>query len=194
MRKNESVLILGVGPEEGLGVALCKTFANAGYDVFGCGRNKENMKALGAMKVNAGSLTGITAETKGICSTLIKPEEIEFLLNFKFRFNFLFRNSKWFISPIRTNFLLFFLFLLKAFKQTSGPIPAGSPGLIAIRLMIFSLFLQMILIASLEVWFLIVLETSFQIKFYKLYFFEYLMRYLLFSCQEPLLYAIQKHF
>lgn len=66
MQKNESVLILGVGPEEGLGVALCKTFANAGYDVFGCGRNKENMKALGAMKVNAGSLTGIAADVTQI--------------------------------------------------------------------------------------------------------------------------------
>ena len=66
MRKNESVLILGVGPEEGLGVALCKTFANAGYDVFGCGRNKENMKTLGAMKVNAGSLTGIAADVTQI--------------------------------------------------------------------------------------------------------------------------------
>ena len=66
MQKNESVLILGVGPEEGLGVALCKTFANAGYDVFGCGRNKENMKALSAMKVNAGSLTGIAADVTQI--------------------------------------------------------------------------------------------------------------------------------
>ena len=66
MQKNECVLILGVGPEEGLGVALCKTFANAGYDVFGCGRNKENMKTLGAMKVNAGSLTGIAADVTQI--------------------------------------------------------------------------------------------------------------------------------
>ena len=28
---NKSVLVLGVGPERGLGVALCKVFAEAGY-------------------------------------------------------------------------------------------------------------------------------------------------------------------
>ena len=46
MGRNQSVLVLGVGPEQGLGVALCKKFAEEGYQVFGCGRNQENMQAL----------------------------------------------------------------------------------------------------------------------------------------------------
>ena len=48
MQEDRSVLVLGVGPEEGLGVALCKAFAAEGYSVFGCGRSEENMDALNA--------------------------------------------------------------------------------------------------------------------------------------------------
>ena len=62
MKKNKSVLVLGVGPEEGLGAALCKIFANDGYDVFGCGRNKENMNKLTKIKTKGGSITGIVAD------------------------------------------------------------------------------------------------------------------------------------
>ena len=38
MIKEKSVLVLGVGPDQGLGVALCKQFAEEGYKVFGCGK------------------------------------------------------------------------------------------------------------------------------------------------------------
>ena len=62
MTKNKSVLVLGVGPEEGLGVALCKAFANAGYDVFGCGRSEENMNALSKIKTNKGKITGLVGD------------------------------------------------------------------------------------------------------------------------------------
>ena len=62
MKKNKSVLVLGVGPEECLGAALCKIFANDGYDVFGCGRNKENMNKLTKIKTKEGSITGIVAD------------------------------------------------------------------------------------------------------------------------------------
>ena len=41
MEKNKSVIVLGVGPKQGLGVALCKKFAEEGYMVFGCGRSKD---------------------------------------------------------------------------------------------------------------------------------------------------------
>ena len=34
MTIDKSVLVLGVGPDQGLGVALCKKFANEGYKVF----------------------------------------------------------------------------------------------------------------------------------------------------------------
>ena len=62
MGKNKSVLVLGVGPEQGLGVALCKKFAEAGYDVIGCGRNSENMSSLKEISVSNGSIRGIVAD------------------------------------------------------------------------------------------------------------------------------------
>ena len=62
MGKNKSVLVLGVGPEQGLGVALCKKFAEEGYDVIGCGRNSENMSLLNEISVSKGSIRGIVAD------------------------------------------------------------------------------------------------------------------------------------
>ena len=62
MEKENSVLILGVGPEQGLGVALCKKFAEEGFRVFGCGRNIENMKALDKLSVENGSIEGMVAD------------------------------------------------------------------------------------------------------------------------------------
>ena len=62
MIKEKSVLVLGVGPDQGLGVALCKQFAEEGYRVFGCGRNKENMDALKNVKVSKGSIEGIVGD------------------------------------------------------------------------------------------------------------------------------------
>ena len=62
MEKENSVLVLGVGPEQGLGVALCKKFAEEGFRVFGCGRNIENMKALDKLSLENGSIEGIVAD------------------------------------------------------------------------------------------------------------------------------------
>ena len=62
MGRNQSVLVLGVGPEQGLGVALCKTFAEEGYQVFGCGRNQENMQALDKLTISNGSIKGIVGD------------------------------------------------------------------------------------------------------------------------------------
>ena len=62
MEKENSVLVLGVGPEQGLGVALCKKFAEEGFRVFGCGRNVENMKALDKLSVENGSIEGMVAD------------------------------------------------------------------------------------------------------------------------------------
>ena len=70
MKKEKAVLVLGVGPEEGLGVALCKKFAFAGYEVFGCGRSKENMSSLSQIKLEKGSITGIAAD-------VTDPEEVK---------------------------------------------------------------------------------------------------------------------
>ena len=62
MHEDRSVLVLGVGPEEGLGVALCKAFAAEGYSVFGCGRSKENMDALNKIKTDKGKITGLVGD------------------------------------------------------------------------------------------------------------------------------------
>ena len=62
MKKDRSVLVLGVGPEEGLGVALCKAFAAEGYSVFGCGRSEENMDALNKIKTEKGKITGLVGD------------------------------------------------------------------------------------------------------------------------------------
>ena len=62
MEKENSVLVLGVGPDQGLGVALCKKFAEEGFRVFGCGRNIENMKALDKLSVENGSIEGMVAD------------------------------------------------------------------------------------------------------------------------------------
>ena len=62
MEKENSVLVLGVGPEQGLGVALCKKFAEEGFRVFGCGRNIENMKALDKLNVKNGSIEGMVVD------------------------------------------------------------------------------------------------------------------------------------
>ena len=62
MAKEKSVLVLGVGPDQGLGVALCKKFAEEGYTVFGCGRNNENMNSLENTSVSNGTIRGVVAD------------------------------------------------------------------------------------------------------------------------------------
>ena len=70
MQEDRSVLVLGVGPEEGLGVALCKAFASEGYSVFGCGRSEENMDALNKIKTDRGKITGLVGD-------VTKEEDVE---------------------------------------------------------------------------------------------------------------------
>ena len=74
MKKDISVLVLGVGPEEGLGVALCKAFAADGYSVFGCGRSEENMDALNKIKTKKGKITGLVGD-------VTKEEDVEKIFN-----------------------------------------------------------------------------------------------------------------
>ena len=74
MQEDRSVLVLGVGPEEGLGVALCKAFAAEGYSVFGCGRSEENMDALNKIKTDKGKITGFVGD-------VTKEEDVEKIFN-----------------------------------------------------------------------------------------------------------------
>ena len=74
MAKEKSVLVLGVGPDQGLGAALCKQFAEEGYRVFGCGRSKDNMKSLENIEVSNGSIVGIVAD-------VTNPEDVMNVFN-----------------------------------------------------------------------------------------------------------------
>ena len=74
MQEDRSVLVLGVGPEEGLGVALCKAFAAEGYSVFGCGRSEENMDALNKIKTDKGKITGLVGD-------VTKEKDVEKIFN-----------------------------------------------------------------------------------------------------------------
>ena len=74
MAKEKSVLVLGVGPDQGLGAALCKQFAEEGYIVFGCGRSKDNMKSLENIEVSNGSIVGIVAD-------VTNPEDVMNVFN-----------------------------------------------------------------------------------------------------------------
>ena len=74
MQEDRSVIVLGVGPEEGLGVALCKAFAAEGYSVFGCGRSEENMDALNKIKTDKGKITGLVGD-------VTKEEDVEKIFN-----------------------------------------------------------------------------------------------------------------
>jgi len=74
VQEDRSVLVLGVGPEEGLGVALCKAFAAEGYSVFGCGRSEENMDALNKIKTDKGKITGLVGD-------VTKEEDVEKIFN-----------------------------------------------------------------------------------------------------------------
>ena len=39
-----SALVMGVGPSQGLGAALCRKFAREGLFVYVCGRSKEKLE------------------------------------------------------------------------------------------------------------------------------------------------------
>ena len=46
MTAKTSALIMGVGPEQGLGVALCKRFAREGIQIFVCGRTTDKVEHI----------------------------------------------------------------------------------------------------------------------------------------------------
>ena len=46
MSSKTSALVMGVGPEEGLGGSLCKRFAKEGMTVFVCGRTHKKVENL----------------------------------------------------------------------------------------------------------------------------------------------------
>jgi len=58
MTVTTSALIMGVGPEQGLGAALCKRFAREDIQIFVCGRTTEKVEHVAEL-INA---TGAQAQ------------------------------------------------------------------------------------------------------------------------------------
>ena len=62
MTAKTSALIMGVGPEQGLGAALCKRFAREGIQIFVCGRTTDKVEHTAALiNSNGGQGVPITA-------------------------------------------------------------------------------------------------------------------------------------
>ncbi len=63
MSEQNKAIVVGVGPEAGLGAALCKRFAREGHHVFASGRTKQQLEELAESIVAAGGqATAITAD------------------------------------------------------------------------------------------------------------------------------------
>ena len=62
MTAKTSALIMGVGPEQGLGAALCKRFAREGVQIFVCGRTTDKVEHIAELiNSNGGQAVPITA-------------------------------------------------------------------------------------------------------------------------------------
>ena len=62
MTAKTSALIMGVGPEQGLGAALCKRFAREGVQIFVCGRTTDKVEHIAELiNSNGGQALPITA-------------------------------------------------------------------------------------------------------------------------------------
>ena len=62
MTAKTSALIMGVGPEQGLGAALCKRFAREGIQIFVCGRTTDKVEHIAELiNSNGGQALPITA-------------------------------------------------------------------------------------------------------------------------------------
>ncbi len=63
MSEQKKAVVIGVGPEAGLGAALCKRFAREGHHVFVAGRTKQQLEGLAESIVAAGGkATAVTAD------------------------------------------------------------------------------------------------------------------------------------
>ena len=63
MSEQKKAVVVGVGPEAGLGAALCKRFAREGHHVFPAGRTKQQLEGVAESIVAAGGqATAVTAD------------------------------------------------------------------------------------------------------------------------------------
>ncbi len=63
MTEKRSAVVLGVGPEKGLGASLAKRFANEGLHVFIAGRSEDKLEQVArTLRLNGGSVTPVVAD------------------------------------------------------------------------------------------------------------------------------------
>lgn len=70
-----SALVMGVGPEKGLGAALCRRFAKEGMQVFVCGRTKEKVDAV------CSSITNQNGDAVPIVIDVTDIEQVDKMIN-----------------------------------------------------------------------------------------------------------------
>ena len=64
MSERSKAIVVGVGPEAGLGGALCKRFARAGSHVFVAGRTSEKVEGVaGTIRSQGGQATAVVVDT-----------------------------------------------------------------------------------------------------------------------------------
>lgn len=64
MNQTPSAIVVGVGPEQGLGGALCRKFASEGYHVFVAGRTQAKVdQVAGAIAAAGGSVQAVAVDT-----------------------------------------------------------------------------------------------------------------------------------
>ena len=75
MTSKTSALVIGVGPEQGLGAALCRRFAKEDMKVFACGRTAVNLDAVCA------SIASENGEAIPIVTDVTEVTEVENMIN-----------------------------------------------------------------------------------------------------------------
>ena len=75
MSSQASALVMGVGPEKGLGAAICRRFAKEGMQVFVCGRTKEKVHAV------CSSITNQNGDAVPIVIDVTNIEQVDKMIN-----------------------------------------------------------------------------------------------------------------
>ena len=75
MNSKASALVMGVGPEQGLGAALCKRFAEEQIQVFVCGRTKDKVNSV------CSSITSQNGNAVPIVTDVTEINQVEDMIN-----------------------------------------------------------------------------------------------------------------
>ncbi len=78
MSERKKALVVGVGPERGLGAALCKRFGREGHHVFASGRTVESLETVAAaIEAAGGSASAVVADATAEAEVLRLFDSVE---------------------------------------------------------------------------------------------------------------------